>query len=371
MNFSFELARPEDDPALRRLLADTPMPGRITVAFEREPDYLKGCSTMGPFWQVIIARHTASQEIAGVMCRAVRPHFMNGEPKDLGYIGGIRVAEKYRGLWLLQRGLTYFQELHTDNRAPAYWGAISDENEISRGVLVERRRRSFPITHQVARIYTLGVILRVPRKPLTFDGQIQTGSVSILPEIIDFLQRYGAGRQFFPVYSETDFLGGEITRDFNIQDFIVARRGGAIVGVLGLWDQVGYKQSVVRGYDRSLRLLRPFYNLGAHVLGAQPLPALGEHIHSAYASFICVANDDPEVFAVLLRAVYNLAAKRRYAYLMLGLALNDPLLPVARRYAHIAYHSRVYIGFWEDGDINEALFGKLDERVPYFEIAAL
>jgi hypothetical protein len=326
---------------------------------------------MGPFWQVIIARHTASQEIAGVICRAVRPHFINGESKNLGYIGGIRVAEKYRGLWLLQRGLTYFQELHTDNRAPAYWGAISEENEISRGVLVERRRRSFPTTREVARIYTLGIILRKPRKPLPFDGQVQPGSACTLPEIVAFLQRHGAQRQFFPVYSEMDFLGGEIARDFDIHDFLVARRDGAIVGVLGLWDQSSYKQSVVRGYDRSLRILRPFYNLGACVIGAQPLPALGEHIHSAYASFICVANDDADVFSVLLRAVYNLAAERRYAYLMLGLALNDPLLPVARQYAHITYHSRIYIGFWENVDKNDNFFEKLDERIPYFEIAAL
>jgi hypothetical protein len=371
MKFSFELAEPEDDPALRRLLANTPMPGRITVAFEREPDFYKGCTTLGPFWQVIIARHTDSQEIAGVMCRAVRSHFINGAPIDLGYIGGIRVAEKYRGLWLLQRGLTYFRELHTDNRTPAYWGAISDENEISRGLLVDRRRRSFPTTHEVARIYTLGIILRVPRKPLPFDGQIQGGSVSVLPEIIEFLQRYGAERQFFPVYSEADFLGGEIVRGFNIQDFFVARRNGAIVGILGLWDQGGFKQSVVRGYDRSLRLMRPIYNLGARLIGAQPLPALGEHIHSAYASFICVANDDPEVFAALLRAVYNLAAQRGYASLMLGLALNDPLLPIARQYTHISYNSRIYIGFWEDMDKKYNLFKKLDEGVPYFEIAAL
>ena len=371
MEFSFELAKPQDDPALRQLLADSPMPGRITISFEREPNYFLGCTTLGSFWQVIIARHTPSQEIAGVMCRAVRHHYINGEAQNLGYIGQIRIAEKYRSLWLLQRGLSTFRELHSDNRASVYWGAISDENAIPRGVLVERRRRNFPVTHEVARIYTLGIILGKPRLPLLFDGQIQRGSVDDLPEITAFLRQHGSQRQFFPVYSDSDFSDGEVLRDFSVKDFLVARRNEKIVGVIGLWDQIGYKQSVVRSYDTSLKVLRPFYNFGGRFFGAQPLPGLGEHIHSAYASFICVANDDKTVFSALLRAIYNLAVERHYAYLMVGLAYSDPLLPLARKYKHIAYHSRVYVGSWQVDHDQVELYKNLDDRVPYFEIAAL
>ena len=268
MKFSFELAQASDDLALRKLLAESPMPGRITVAFEREPNYFTGCSTMGPFWQTIIFRHTASQEIAGVLCRAVRSHFINGSPQDLGYVGQIRIAEKYRSLWLLHRGLSFFRELHADGRTPAYLGAISAENRISRGVLVDRRRRNFPSTQEIARIYTLGIILRKPKKALPLDGEIEYGSPETLPEIITFLQEHGAQRQFFPRYSAADFTEGEIVRDFDIRDFIVARRDGKIIGVLGLWDQSGYKQSVVQEYDRSLRLVKPFYNLGAPHTGS-------------------------------------------------------------------------------------------------------
>ncbi|MBC8333707.1 MAG: hypothetical protein ISR59_11275 [Anaerolineales bacterium] len=369
MKFSFELAQPSDDPALRKLLAESPMPGRITVAFEREPNYFMGCSTMGPFWQTIIFRHTPSQEIAGVLCRAVRSHFINGKPQDLGYVGQIRIAEKYRSLWLLHRGLSFFRELHADGRTPTYLGVISAENRISRGILVERRRRNFPSAQEIARIYTLGIILRNPMKALPFDGKIERGSSETLPEIVIFLQEHGTQRQFFPVYSAADFTEGEVVRDFDIRDFIVARRDGQIIGVLGLWDQSGYKQSVVREYDRSLRLVKPFYNLGARLLGAQPLPNQREHIHSAYASFICIANDDANVFAVLLRAVYNLAAERRYAYLMLGLTTTDSLLPLARKYPHIDYHSQLYLGSWENE--NDGLGQKLDNRIPYIEIATL
>jgi hypothetical protein len=125
----------------------------------------------------------------------------------------------------------------------------------------------------------------------------------------------------------------------------------------------------VHAYDPSLQILRPFYNAGARLLGAKPLPNLGEPIHSAYASFVCVKQDDPGVFSVLLRAIYNLAVERGYAYLMLGLSVDDPLLPFARRYFHIDYHSRLYLGSWESE--NDGLGQVLDERVPYIEIATL
>lgn len=109
MKFHFELAQPVDDPALRKLLAETPMPGRVSVAFEREPNYFSGCSTMGPFWQVVIARDASNQDIAGVFCRAVRSLYINGVPHDVGYIGQIRIAEKYRGQWLLQQSIPFFK----------------------------------------------------------------------------------------------------------------------------------------------------------------------------------------------------------------------------------------------------------------------
>jgi hypothetical protein len=346
------------------------MPGRITVTFEREPNYFLGCDTMGHFCQVIIARHTASGETAGVICRGVRSHFINGHPQALGYIGQIRIAEKYRGLWLLQRGLGTFRRLHRDGRAPAYWGVISDENAIARGILVERRSRRFPVVHEIARIHTLGVILRKPLQHLPLDGNIERGAAETLPEITAFLRQYGAEKQFFPAYEQSDFEGAA-TRGFEIGDFVIARRSGDIIGVVGLWDQSGYKQTVVQGYDRSLRLARPFYNLGARLLGAQPLPRPGEHIHSAYASFICIARDDSDVFRALLREVYNLAAERRYAHLMIGLAESDPLLPVARQYPHIAYHSRLYLGSWAETPSAGDFFNQLDGRTPYIEIAAL
>jgi hypothetical protein len=302
------------------------------------------------------------------MCRASRPHFVNGHVEELGYIGQIRVAHQYRGRGLVSRGLSFLRELHADGRVRAYYGAISDENVRARGALVEYPGRHALVVRDVARIYTAGIILRRPKPPLPSDCQVSRASREELEAIAAFLRRHGAQKQFYPAYALDDFDGGATTLGFDVQDFVVARRTGEIVGVVGLWDQSGYKQSVVQSYNGYLRWLRPLYNLGAPLAGVRPLPARGEYIPSAYASFICVAEDDRRLFRVLLRQTYSLAAERGYGYLMLGLAEQDPLLPVAREYAHIDYHSKLYISCWEDA---ADFYEELDDRVPYIEIAAL
>ncbi|MBN1874347.1 MAG: hypothetical protein JXA33_08955 [Anaerolineae bacterium] len=395
MKFTFSLATPGDDAELRQLLANNTMPGRITVTFEREPSYFLGCGTMGRFWQVVIARDPERGDLAGVICRAISAHFVNGEAQSLGYIGQLRVDHPYRGLWMLSQGIPYLHTLHQDGLARAYFAAISDENRVARGVLVDRRRPGFPQLQELAHIVTLGIILRkrifkvTARRNVALRGlsnprsgaiSIRRGSASTLPAIVAFLQREGAKKQFFPAYTEADFTTRDTIPGFDVGDFFVAYTCGTdfpaghaqeedtIVGVLGLWDQSGYKQSVVQGYSGSLRWLRPLYNVGARITGAQPLPGIGEHIKSAYASFICIQDDDPVVFQCLLRDVYDLAASRGYAYLMLGLTCQDPLLSIAQAYPHIAYYSRLYTVCWEDaGDFH----AQLDGRVPYVEIAAL
>ena len=51
-DFVFAIAGPEDEPEIRRLVGATPMPGPITLRFEREPDYFLGCTVMGDMWIV-------------------------------------------------------------------------------------------------------------------------------------------------------------------------------------------------------------------------------------------------------------------------------------------------------------------------------
>jgi len=249
-----------------------------------------------------------------------------------------------------------------------YLASIIDGNEQATGLLVNHPRKGYPIFQEICRLWTLALIVRRSQKIPTSPYTISRGSKENLSEIITFFQQHGAAKQFFPAYVETDFLNSPLTRNFQVEDFLLARHQSKLVGVMGLWDQSAYKQSVVRGYNGTIARLKPLYNLGLCLIGAQPLLPPGEQIRFAYASFICIAGSDPNIFGTLLRHVYNLAVERKFAYLMIGLADNDPLLRVARRYWHIPYRSRIYAVCWEE---DRQWFNHLDNRIPTIEIAAL
>src|ERR1051325_6014625 len=128
MEFPFDLARAGDDQSIRRLLANTPMPGRVAVTFEREPDYFGGCATMGRFCQVMVARSTLDQKVVAVGSRAARRMFINGQAEEVGYLGQLRVSHRFRGRWLVSRGFRFLHQLHADSRVEAYLATITEEN---------------------------------------------------------------------------------------------------------------------------------------------------------------------------------------------------------------------------------------------------
>lgn len=357
-DFLFRPAGPDDEPELRRLTASTPMPGAITVTFGREPDYFVG--NLGPC-DVLIARHLPDGALAGVLCRAVRRAYVNGREEEVGLIGGVRIAERFRGNRLLERGLPLFRELGRSDML--HYGAIATENPGGRRALVERPTPGFPRVRRLRRVLTLGLVVRRGGRP---EPAVQPAGEGRLEEVATFLARHGPRRQLFPALSAADLAGSPATVGMGPADLLVHRRNGTIAGVAGLWDQRAFKQSIVRAYSPALRRIRPAYGALARLIGARPLPAVGEEIESAYAALVCVAADDPQVFAALLRELRRRAAERGLAYVMVGLAEDDPLLRTARRTLHIPYRSDLFVASWEGDPLR-----RLDDRLPYLEIATL
>lgn len=195
---------------------------------------------------------------------------------------------------------------------------------------------------------------------------MRPGSADTLAEIVEFLRIQGPRRQFFPVYRLDDFMGGTKLRGLKPGDIMVAWRGGRVVGVMAAWNQAGYKQDVVDTYGPGLRRFRPAYDLIARLLGACPLTPPGQAIPLAFAAFNCIADDDPGVMRALISACAQRARVYGKAFLMLGLADDDPLLSVVQRYLHITYRSDLFAVSWSADPASV-----LDGRTASIEIATL
>ncbi len=367
MDLQIGLATTADDRAIRGLCRREAMPGNIVVTYEREPDFSLGCRVTGDDFQVLVARDAQDGEIAGVACRSTRTLFINGHPTRLGYLGQLRIDQRFRGRWLVSRGFSQLKQLHGRDAVPAYLVSIVEGNREAEAILVHKPRRSFPSFHHVANFRTLAIFLGRAKSPVHSEVEISSATNSQIPELVRFWQAHGQQRQFYPQWTE-DSLRELTSLGLRIEDILVARRNGEILGTAGLWDQSAYKQIVVQGYSRWLRAATPVYNFGAHWTGHAALPRPGAKLRSTYAAFICVTGDESQIFAALLRGLYNRANSRGFEYLLVGFDARDPLLEVAKEYPHVLYASRLYLAEWpEGGHFHE----QLDQRPAYVDIATL
>jgi hypothetical protein len=372
MHIAIELAGPTDDAEIRNLVGRQVTPGRIRLVMPREPEFARGCAVTGDDCRILIARSTDRQEIVGVACRSTRSVFINGSEQRIGYLSQLRVDERFRGRWLVSRGFARLAEMDREDPVPAYLVSIVDGNDAATGVLVRKRRPSFPVFREVARYRTLALPARRPKAPVKGEEEIVAGSDDQLREIADFLRTHGQRRQFFSVWTEHGLRSLDVL-GLHASDIRIARRSGEIVGVIALWDQTAYKQAIVRGYTGWLKLVAPLAGLAGSWLPVPPLPQAGTEVRSAYASLVCIASDDTGLFDRMLRAVFNAACSRRFDYLLVGLDARDPLLPVVRQYPHVSYPSRLYLAAWpsESGSNGDFPHEPLNGAAAYVDIATL
>src|SRR5512133_2455235 len=368
------LATPADDAALRRLLRDNPIPGPITLSYEREPNYFIASGVDGPLSQTLVSLDDATGQILGMGTRVVRPLFLNGAVQDVGYMSHLRVNLRYPwGMALarhLGRAFEAFHELHADGRVPFYLMSIIDTNETARRLLTANIS-GMPQARPYARMYTYAISPRrlQPDVPLPKGVTLERGTPQHTAALLEHLQCCGAQHQFCPVWSAETLFNPVYTPNLHPGDFFLAIQGSQVIGCLALWDQTPFKQMVVRGYTGSLARWRWAINRLARVINIPYLPEVDAPLPYAYASHLAVEGHQPQIFNALLRAVYNESARRGFNYFMLGLSETNPLrASLTRSYLHITYPSQLYLMAWEDG---LATVEQIDGRIPGPEVAVL
>jgi hypothetical protein len=363
--YRIELATLDDDADLRRILAETPMPGHLSVSFRREPSYFAAAEVDGHFRQVVAGRDLDTGRLIGFGSRSIRWVHVNGQPAAVGYLSALRLLAAHRNLGLVARGYAFFRKLHEDGQAPIYLTTIVEGNDRAIEIL-SSGRAGLPAYHPKGRYHTLAI----PRAPMASRRDwrgcaIRQATVADLPAIMAFLSANGPARQFFPCYQAGDFFGAHgALKGLLPSDLLLAWRDERIVGTLGAWDQRDFRQAVVHGYEGLLRWGRPLYNSWAWLRGRPSLPRVGEVLRNRYAVLPVVENNDAGVFTALLESLPMPGSD----YLLLGLHERDPLMPLARRYAAAEYVTRVFVVCWHDG---EAYRGQLDGRLPYLEAGSL
>lgn len=363
-------AGPGDDEDLRALLRANPMPGAISVTFEREPNFFLGGTIEGEWHRTMIARDAADRATIGLATMSRYNAFQNGKVVRQGYLSQLRVDAKYRGhRGPLRAGFRLLEEWHRDDHAPLYLTTVIEDNTIARRVL-ERDWPGKPHYREREVILSLALPLWRRRRVRPPAGiEIRRAGAEDLGALAECLQRNHARYQFAPVWTPEDLASEERCRGLRVEDFRLATKNGRVVGCLAAWDQSGFKQTVIHGYEGFLGRARPGWNAVARLLKAPRLPNPGEPLHSIFLSHAAVDDDDPATLVALVTSAYNDAVGTKHAFAMVGLAERNPMTPALRRaFRAIEYRSVLYVTHWDDGD---AAAEALDGRVPHVEIAIL
>jgi len=371
---TLRLATSADNARLCRLLRENPLPGSISLSYEREPDYFIAARIEGTLSQTLLLEEENTGEIIGAGTRILCPMYLNGKAREIGYMGHLRANLNWPwGMSLgrhLARSFEKFRELHGDARVPFYLMSIIADNLPARRLLTSRLP-GMPYAHAYARMFTYAISPRKPQPeiPLPTGLRLERGMSEHIPAIIGCLQRNGERQQFFSHWSRENLFTSERTPNLHPQDFFLAMDGSHVVGCLALWDQTPFKQTVVRGYSGVMAYARPWINVLSRFVDFPSLPSIETRLHYCYASHLAIDHDEPRIFVSLLRAVYNETIRRGFHYFVIGLSEANPLRPVlSRSYLHITYPSQLYLMAWEDG--LDAI-AQVDGRVPGNEITIL
>lgn len=363
----FERARALDEPQLRRVMRDNPMPGAVSVAFHREPDFFAASALEGPVHDTIVARAPDGQ-VVGLCGRSVRPLWVGGEVKELGYLSSLRLDEAWRGrVRMLKGGFEAVHALHEeDNRAPFYYTTIIEDNAPARRIL-SRGLPGFPRYEERGVLVTLALPTWRERRMPRHDLALRQAGDADLVDITALLSAQGRRHDLRPAWTAEDLRSSERTPGLSASDFSLAFRGERLVGCVALWDQQSVKQSVVTAYEGGLARFRGLVNLSAPWVGVPRLPEPGQPFAHAYLSHLAVEQDADAL--PLLTQAFNRSVGRGYAYLTLGLPEAHPLTEaVKKRFKALEYRSVIYLVCWPDGEPAVAAVGG---RLLWPEVAVL
>ena len=366
----FEIASPQHDASLRRLLRENPMPGQISLSLEREPSYFAAAAIEGPEHQTVIG--IEGERVICVGSISARQRFINGVPMRVGYLGGLRVDASYHGrAAIIRRGYDFFRRLHEQGGPSIYLTSIIADNIAARRLL-ERNLKGMPTYRFLGEFVTLIIRRRqrreinklmelVHRRLCEAGLHLREGSDKQITDIAELLQREQSQYQFAPVWA-ADELQPENFR-------VVYSGDDRPVACAAMWDQRSIKQTVVRGYAPHLRWLRPVINLGAAVLRRPRLPRIGQPISYAFVSHLAASSLQPQITEWLMLLLQSQTEARGIDYLTVGFDARDPRLAHLRKvFWPREYVSRLYAVHWEDG---AELAQSLDARLLAPEVALL
>ncbi|MDH5325259.1 MAG: hypothetical protein OEZ68_15880 [Gammaproteobacteria bacterium] len=336
------IARAEHDVELRQLLKANAMDSWVQLAMEREPAYFQGSGLMGD--SVTVIAHTHDGCVVGMYNCNRLPVHVNGQARNLVYLGGLRVNPRYRMRFrILKNGFESIRQLLPfDGSLPFYFTSIASENRVARRLL-EAGLKGLPRYEWVDELLSLAMSTRQGK----IHGLLRPAQADDVTAITELYNRTVQAYQFSAVLEESWLYSLDGSHGLRLEDFWVYEQAGELKACMAFWDQTAFKQIRVQGYRFPVNMLRPFYNGFARLTGRISLPPRGRLFSQAYWCFLALDETVTRLAVPLLQDGLGRAAQKGIESLVVGMSRHNPLCGILQQFPLQIYKTCIETVSWD------------------------
>jgi len=320
----FRDAQADDDAQLTRLMAK-PMPGALSLAFTREPSYLRACSQCGPKRKVLTA--VDGDRVLALCSYFSRPFWVAGKKSEIVTVGDFRARDG-----AANRGITGlgWQALRERLQGTPAVMSVVDDNHLARR-LFSKVRKGWPRLHELARLQTLIYPVAAVR-PKLVAGWVQPD----MRMLLRFLNERGRRGRLAPVVREVDF-GQSLP---NLEDFVAVSDGADLTACGALWSRRDFRQISIASYGGHFSTAYQWsqrFRLGL-------LPTPGSEVSTAFACFVA---GEGAALRVVMECLMERARQRGVHFLLWGADLQDRA-PGPSFWFRFRYSSTLFQLLWDE-----------------------
>ncbi len=335
--YYFVDARPDDDKAILEILETPDFEGDLAVIYTRRPSPTQSFKRGGQQVRFLLCKARRDDELIGFGCCAINWHWVDGKPQKVAYFSGLRVKKAFRKTLSLltdaYQALLSSAEL--DDIDYIYTTILKDNTAVQK--MFEKRRRFFPQYIPIDNYSVLSIPIKNKRPDKRYI--FETASAETLADYLKFYNDYAMHYDFSYRLEATDF-SPKSALQLTCDNFFAVRdkQHGDILAVAYAWQQLDYKQHIIKHYGGIYQLIRPFSGL-LPLFNYPKLPAVGSVLRYYNLSFWAY-REQP----ALLSLMHHIAnCKNDFDYYLVGLSKNHPFYQALSGLTKLAYDSKIYL----------------------------
>jgi S-adenosylmethionine-diacylglycerol 3-amino-3-carboxypropyl transferase len=297
-----------------------PIEADFSLVFERSPEFFAWPDAIYDRYRYLGMRHEGrlvgycmTGELGGWDGRAWGRMF---------YAGDARVLRAHRGGRLAEQGLRRALEL-VGPEVQVGFGLVKEGNQPAQRTVDTGHSEAFELIDGFRlEVVNIPLLWRLGRPSVTV-RHVRRDDVE---QLVSLHARANGGR-LFALHVTAESIARDWERSgLGLERWVVAERGGRLVGALAAWDQRAFHRTTVLRFSSRARMLSAVY-AGARVAlpHAAPMPEPGESLRTLTITRLAVDQGDVQVLRAMLARVVDEHLGRGYHLVQVGFAHGDPL----------------------------------------------